>query len=87
MAVGCGARHDLRGEVARRAGAVLDDERLAEAFREPRRVGARDEVVRAARREAYHDAHRPRGIRLSDGVEGQHREQHREAEARHSREV
>jgi hypothetical protein len=56
VAVGRGLGDDLRAEVAARAGAVLDDDLLAEPHRELRREDAADDVGGAAGRER--DDHR-----------------------------
>jgi len=66
IAVGRGARHRFRGEIASGARAVLDDESLAEGLGEARAVGARDDVVRAAGGESDHDAHGPRRVGLRE---------------------
>ena len=58
VAVRRGALHLLRGDVAARAGLVLDHHRLAERLGELRLHQARDQVGGAARRKADHDVHR-----------------------------
>src|SRR5438105_9405581 len=52
-------RHVLGGDVAAGAGPVLDDDRLPEHWKQALRDQAREQVVRAARRQRYDDANRP----------------------------
>ena len=69
-------RHEIGGDVAAGAAAVLDDELLAELLAERLRQHARGDVARGARTEADDDAHRPRRIALRLGD--------RDGEATHS---
>src|SRR5262249_61302598 len=60
-------RHEIGGDVAAGAAAVLDDELLAELLAERLRQHARGDVARGAGTEADDDAHRPRRIALRLG--------------------
>ena len=60
-------RHEIGGDVAAGAAAVLDDELLAQPLGERLREHARGDVARGARTEADDDAHRPRRIALRLG--------------------
>ena len=64
MAVGRRVRDLLGADDASRGDAVLDDERLAERFRELRRDQARYQVAGATGTRGDHDTHRLRGIGL-----------------------
>ena len=59
IAVGCCFRHHVDGEYAVGAGAVIDDERLAETLGEFDGSDARDQISDAARRVRDQYAHRP----------------------------
>src|SRR5262249_7191982 len=60
-------RHEIGGDIAAGAAAVLDDELLAELLAERLRQHARGDVARGARTEADDDAYRPRRIALRFG--------------------
>src|SRR5205807_10342889 len=60
-------RHEIGGDVAAGAAAVLDDELLAEPLGERLREHARGDVARGAGTEADDDAHRPRRVALRLG--------------------
>jgi hypothetical protein len=60
-------RHEIGGDVAAGAAAVLDDELLAQSLGERLREHARGDVARGARTEADDDAHRPRRVALRLG--------------------
>src|SRR5262249_16524936 len=62
MAVRGRTRDRLGGDVARSARSVLNDEWLAKALRQPLTDQAREDVGRAAGRNADNDAHRPRQV-------------------------
>ena len=76
--VGLGARDLLAADIARGAGDVVDDDRLAEPGRQLLRHEAGDDVGTGARREGHDDAHRlvgpgegGPGARQDAGGEGQ----------------
>ena len=58
VAVGLGPRDELGADRAARAGAVIDDELLADVLRQVDRVKPRDAIGRAAGRERHDQAHR-----------------------------
>ncbi len=58
IAVGRGALHLLRGDVAAGAGLVLHHHRLTKRLRQLRRHQARDQIGGARRRKADHDVNR-----------------------------
>src|SRR5260370_23939943 len=60
MAVGGAFGDRFGGEVAARAGAVLDEDLMAPALGELLAESTREDVARPARREADHEAHRLR---------------------------
>ncbi len=68
IAVGLGMRDDFAGHVAAGAGAVIDDEGLAEQFAKLLGHDARQHVAWAARRKADQDRHRP--LRVIGGERG-----------------
>ena len=64
VAVGWRAHDRLGGDIGGGAGAVLDDELLAQTLRQPWRREASEDVGGAAGRKTNDDAHRPRRIGL-----------------------
>src|SRR5262249_30321852 len=68
-------RHEIGGDVAASAAAVLDDELLPEALAERLREHARGDIARRAGGKADDDAHRPRrvALRLGDPRDGRER--------------
>ena len=60
-------RHEIGGDVAAGAAAVLDDELLPEPLAERLREHARGDVARGAGGKADDDAHRPRRVALRFG--------------------
>ena len=64
VAVGRRIHHGLGPDIAPAARPVVDDEGLAEPFRQPLGNQPRDDIVSAARGKADDDAHRPRWICL-----------------------
>jgi hypothetical protein len=80
VTVGCRAHHHLGGDVAVGARPVVDDELLAEPFRQPKCCKTRENVRRNAGRIADDDAHRAR--RISVGA-GDARQQRQRRSARH----
>ena len=75
VAVGRRVHDHLGRDVGAGARAVLDDELLAEPFRQPLPRQPRDDVGRAAGGKANDDAHRPRriGLRPSEARHGRKR--------------
>ena len=78
IAVGRGCRDDFRGDVAPRAGAVVDDDLLAELLARRLSDDARKVIGAAAGREGDHEAKRAVGIGLCvswrEGRDSEHRE-------------
>ena len=70
VAVGRAPRHCIGGDVAARAGAVLDDHRLAEAHGKLLAHHARQHVGRRARPDGDEDAHRLLRVALPRGIRG-----------------
>ena len=61
----CGRTHDSLGAgITARAGPILDEELLTEAFRQPLSRQARNNVGRATSWKANDNPHRPRRVRL-----------------------
>src|SRR5262249_1301047 len=54
--------HHLGGDIAARASSILDDELLAETFRQPLSNKAGNQISRTARRKANNQVNRPRRI-------------------------
>jgi hypothetical protein len=66
--------YSLRGDIATTAQPILDDERRAEALREPLADKAREDVLHTTGHKADDDAHRPRRIGMRPCDEGQGRQ-------------
>jgi hypothetical protein len=77
VAVGRRGQHVLHADIAAGADVVLDDELLAELFRQVLAEDARDGVVGAAGGERHDEAHRPRRIieRVARADPGEQRQQ------------
>ena len=66
VAIGRRMHHRLGGDIGAGARAILDDELLAKALRQPLADQSRSNVGRCAGRKAADDAHRPRRIGLRE---------------------
>src|SRR5262249_60170392 len=64
LAGGGRSRGRLGADIAAGARAIVEDEWLTQALRQPLRHQASDDVRRTARRKAEYDMHRPRRISL-----------------------
>src|SRR5215831_6440723 len=73
IAVRCRARDRFGSDIATGARAVLDDELLAKAFRQPFTHETCEDVSRTASLKADDQAHRPRRVDLCPGGARQHR--------------
>src|SRR4030095_6643676 len=56
VTIGRGARYELGGDVSVRAGTVLYDDVLSEAWRRPARHGTRNKIVGSAGRKTHQEA-------------------------------